>query len=477
MKLFRKIYVQAAVGMVLLSVWLLGWLLYETQKESLQDVIQYEAAQMDLQMQRFRDAVQTKKMTGESDSRVKERVLAYQFRSIFGSDGALFLDGEEQYNRTPYTYDIKNLRNMQRQADYYFNSSVSSVSSVQTVRGKRLLLFYSEKSGFMQVGKKCEVVVYRDVTDIYARTKQLLEQGAMVTVLTLLLAGIFLYGGLYRSLHPLLELNKATEEIAGGAYHSRVHLRRRGARTDEIDELAANFDRMAEKVEEHLQSLRETNEKQRRLLGSLSHEMKTPLTAIIGYSETLMTVKLAEKNKIQALTYIHSEGKRLARLSEKMLELTGLYESAEHTLELQEIELRSFLKKLKDLTDFRCQKAGVRMEISCKPGTTQRIDPDLMMSLLMNLVDNACKASIAGGMIRVTADDRRISVRDDGKGIPPGEIAHVTEAFYMVDKSRAKAAGSVGLGLALCAQIASMHGAVLQIESEEGKGTQISVEF
>ena len=92
MKLFRKIYVQAAVGMVLLSVWLLGWLLYETQKESLQDVIQYEAAQMDLQMQRFRDAVQTKKMTGENDSRVKESVLAYQFRSIFGSDGALFLD-------------------------------------------------------------------------------------------------------------------------------------------------------------------------------------------------------------------------------------------------------------------------------------------------------------------------------------------------------------------------------------------------
>ena len=477
MKLLRKIYVQAAVGMVLLSVWLLGWLLYETQKESLQDVIQYEAAQMDLQMQRFRDAVQTKKMTGENDSRVKESVLAYQFRSIFGSDGALFLDGEEQYNRTPYTYDIENLRNMQRQADYYFNSSVSSVSSVQTVRGKRLLLFYSEKSGFMQVGKKCEVVVYRDVTDIYARTKQLLEQGAMVTVLTLLLAGIFLYGGLYRSLHPLLELNKTTEEIAGGAYHSRVHLRRCGARTDEIDELAANFDRMAEKVEEHLQSLRETNEKQRQLLGSLSHEMKTPLTAIIGYSETLMTVKLAEKNKIQALTYIHSEGKRLARLSEKMLELTGLYESAEHTLELQEIELRSFLKKLKDLTDFRCQKAGVRMEISCKPGTTQRMDPDLMMSLLMNLVDNACKASMAGGVIRVTADDRRISVRDDGKGIPPGEIAHVTEAFYMVDKSRAKAAGSVGLGLALCAQIASMHGAVLQIESEEGKGTQISVVF
>ena len=124
--------------------------------EALKKEHKYDCALLD--MQRFRDAVQTKKMTGENDSRVKESVLAYQFRSIFGSDGALFLDGEEQYNRTPYTYDIKNLRNMQSQEDYYFNLSVSNV---QTVHGKRLLLFYSEKSGFMQVGKKCEVVVYR----------------------------------------------------------------------------------------------------------------------------------------------------------------------------------------------------------------------------------------------------------------------------------------------------------------------------
>ena len=121
MKLFRKIYVQAAIGMLLLSVWLLGWLLYETQKESLHDVIQYEVAQVNQQMQRFREAVPTEKMTGGYDSRTKEAVVAYHFRTIFGSDGALFLNGEEQYNRTPYTYDIENLRSMkhtQKPGDY-----------------------------------------------------------------------------------------------------------------------------------------------------------------------------------------------------------------------------------------------------------------------------------------------------------------------------------------------------------------------
>lgn len=517
MKLFKKIYVQAAIGMLLLSVWLLGWLLYETQKESLQDVIQYEVAQVNQQMQRFREAVQTKKMAGGYDSRTKEAVAAYHFRTIFGLDGALFLDGEEQYNRTPYTYDIENLRGIkdtQKQEDYHYGLSVSDV---QTVDGKKLLLFfYGEKNAFMQPGETCEVVVYKDVTDIYARTRRLLEQGVLATVLALLLVGVFLYGGLYRTLRPLLELKKAAMAIAGGAYQSRVHLNadkhsaassvRSGCvhervakpdpaagtpqqgwianvhftkrtRTDEIDALAESFDQMAERVEEHLRSLKETNEKQRRLLGSLAHELKTPLTAIIGYSETLMTVQLAEKNRVRALNYIHSEGKRLARLSEKMLELTGLYESAEHTLELQETEVLPFLRKLKDLTAFRCQKAGMRLELSCKPGVMQCMDADLMMSLLMNLVDNACKASADGGVIRVIADERRISVCDEGKGIPEEEIAHVTEAFYMVDKSRAKTAGSVGLGLALCAQIAAMHGASLRIESEEGHGTEISVVF
>lgn len=103
------------------------------------------------------------------------------------------------------------------------------------------------------------------------------------------------------------------------------------------------------------------------------------------------------------------------------------------------------------------------------------MDADLMMSLLMNLVDNACKASPDRSEIRVIADDHSIVVEDHGKGIPANELGRVTEAFYMVNKSRAKSAGSIGLGLALCSRIARLHEAQLVIESEEGKGTRVSV--
>ena len=100
---------------------------------------------------------------------------------------------------------------------------------------------------------------------------------------------------------------------------------------------------------------------------------------------------------------------------------------------------------------------------------------DLLLSLLWNLVDNAYKASEIGRNIEVFADEQKIFVQDFGKGIPAGEIVHVTEAFYMVDKSRSKKAGGIGLGLSLCCQIAEIHGWKIHIESKEGEGTRVSV--
>ena len=95
----------------------------------------------------------------------------------------------------------------------------------------------------------------------------------------------------------------------------------------------------------------------------------------------------------------------------------------------------------------------------------------ILIQAIMNLVDNAVKASKEGRKIWIRADERELSVRDEGKGIPLEDLARVTEAFYMVDKARARSAGSVGLGLAICEEIAMLHGARLSLESEEGKGT------
>ena len=105
------------------------------------------------------------------------------------------------------------------------------------------------------------------------------------------------------------------------------------------------------------------------------------------------------------------------------------------------------------------------------------MDADLMESLLVNLLDIAVKASKPGSEIELKAWDNTILVRDHGKGIPEEEISRVTEAFYMVDKSRSKKAGGIGLGLAICQRIAQIHGARLSIESTLGEGTSVYVIF
>ena len=270
----------------------------------------------------------------------------------------------------------------------------------------------------------------------------------------------------------MVELKKTAALLADGNYGIRLPVRGK----DEIAELTESFNQMAEKIEEHVEKLSAVNETQRQLLGSLAHELKTPMTAIIGYADTLLTLRLSERRREQALQYIGDECRRLSRLSVKMLELTGLYEMGESTIEKKEVEVLPFIEKVKELTFWRLQEKKLSLEISCTPeDLTKTMDQDLMMSLVMNLVDNAVKASKEGGKIWIRADERELSVKDEGKGIPLEDLARVTEAFYMVDKARARSAGSVGLGLAICEEIAMLHGARLSLESEEGKGTCVRI--
>ena len=134
------------------------------------------------------------------------------------------------------------------------------------------------------------------------------------------------------------------------------------------------------------------------------------------------------------------------------------------------------LKKVAELEKYHLEEKGIVLETR-SDDTRLVMDVDLMESLLINLIDNAMKASKEGDTIRVEAKDGCIFVEDHGKGIAAEEIPKITEAFYMVDKSRSKKAGGIGLGLALCTQIVKLHHAKMGITSEPGKGTQIRVVF
>ena len=180
------------------------------------------------------------------------------------------------------------------------------------------------------------------------------------------------------------------------------------------------------------------------------------------------------KDREEALIYINSECKRLEKLSSKMVKLLSVDNESE--VKLSEV-------KAKDLFDITGKAVGAKLKESDislvieESGETYMADFDLMVEVLINLVDNAIKASDKGGRIILRASTNKIEVEDFGKGIPADEIEKILEPFYMVDKSRSRKSGGAGLGLALVATILKKHSCTLDIESEVNKGTKMILQF
>ncbi len=223
-------------------------------------------------------------------------------------------------------------------------------------------------------------------------------------------------------------------------------------------------------MEEHVKS-------QEAFTAAFAHELKTPLTSIIGYAELLRSMSLSKEEELTAANYIFSQGKRLESLSYKLLELFVLQKGE---ISFLPVNVGEAIDEVKQITAQGLQKKKVIFEASFDE-VSLLMEKDLFISLLVNLVDNAAKASQAGGHIRLTGkcEENRyaIMVRDEGKGIPESEIKNILEPFYMVDKSRSRKEGGAGLGMTLCAEIVRLHHAEWKIESKENEGTKITIWF
>ena len=468
MKLFRKIYLEVFLGMFALAVSLLAFSAWEVKRQGLDEARRYGVERVERNVREIREKNAEEKIT-VLESHVRDIIISSEFQEHFGSMAVLWKNGEEVRNLSPYFLDRDLLDEMRKKSR--LPETEAFVGGPFAEGGRRLLVFYKKESDF-GAGDEYSFAVFQDVTEIYERTKKLVLYGAGVSGGLLISIGFLLYRLLYRLFLPLEKLKSGAADIAEGKYGGRIPVWRK----DEIGDVTSSFNCMAEKVERHVEALREVNEKQKQLLGSLAHEMKTPLTAIIGNADLLLTVQLKEEQEGKALSYILDESRRLSRLSEKMLELTGLYENGGMGAVMKEMELGVLFRRLEASAAFRLKEKNISLKTKVQTeGLSRVMDVDLMESLLLNLVDNACKASGVGGNILVSADEQGVYVQDFGQGIPKEEIERVTEAFYMVDKARGRSAGGCGLGLALCSQIARIHGAGLFIESREKEGTKVSV--
>ena len=238
---------------------------------------------------------------------------------------------------------------------------------------------------------------------------------------------------------------------------------------DEIEALSRSFDKMADAVQEKIADLEADVQRREDFVGAFTHELKTPMTSIIGYADMLHTMQTDPDEQREAAAAIVHEGRRLEALSRKLLALLGLNEEG---VELTAVPLPALWPRL----HAACPDVTLRTPAAAP---TVRGDADLLLDLLCNLVQNAAKASAPDAPVLVlcaqAGDAVTLTVADRGCGIPPELIPRVTEPFYMVDKSRARRQGGSGLGLALCQRIAAAHGSALRIESEPGRGTRVSV--
>lgn len=211
-----------------------------------------------------------------------------------------------------------------------------------------------------------------------------------------------------------------------------------------------------------------------------SHELKSPLTAIMGFSELMMTPELSEENRAQCAKDIHESSKRMATLIEKMITL-GKLDSAQYAeKKTEDVDLRKIseevIKRLKVIAD------SINVTMSCEGEATVKGDPNQMYTLISNLVSNAIKYNKENGTVLVTLsqtdDTVKISVKDSGVGIPKKDIPRICERFYRVDSSHSKTSlDSNGLGLAIVKQIVDDYGAELKIDSTTGVGSTFTIIF
>jgi signal transduction histidine kinase len=291
-------------------------------------------------------------------------------------------------------------------------------------------------------------------------------------VLSILLAfGLLIV--LNRIFRPLKQISRTSKDIADGAYETRLPV----SGHDELSEMARSFNHMAYEIQRQMTELKDTADKKQQFVDNFAHEIRTPLTAIYGYAEYMQKAVLSEDDRLSALQYIMSESHRLHTIAFQLMELANL-QNNQITCEI--LKVSALFETVRQTLYGKLAGKDIQIEFSSEIETVHG-DASLLESLLINLINNAIKACGKDDHISVRAamedGKKTISVQDNGKGMTPEVLSQITEPFYRGEKSRNRNDGGAGLGLAICKQIASSHGAELSFISSPGEGTMAKITF
>lgn len=313
------------------------------------------------------------------------------------------------------------------------------------------------------LGAEFSVCVVRDITPQMAQVTRLRRYCAAIGAAAAAIAGGLMLLFLTLELRPLKQLQQGAAAIAQGAYNRRVPC----GRGDEIGLVARSFNTMAQSVQAHIEAVESAAQEQKLLLHALSHEMRTPVTAISGYAYALTHMRMSKEQAADALTFLDDESRRLERLYTKLTELITV---ADSKITLAPVSPEPLQAQLLALLSPLAQKQDIQLCIQL--GHSPFLgDADLLTMFVSNLFDNARKAGARH--FRLTLDGAVLCAADDGCGIPAEIQDKIMQPFYQGDSSRNHE--GFGLGLSLCSRIARLHGSQLHVHSEAGQGAAFTI--
>ncbi|MBM7581664.1 signal transduction histidine kinase [Caldicoprobacter guelmensis] len=278
------------------------------------------------------------------------------------------------------------------------------------------------------------------------------------------LSVILLYWMSRRISNPLIQMNEISREFAQGNFKRRVKV----VTKDEIGQLAVNFNAMADSLEK-LEDMR------RSFVANVSHELRSPLTSIMGYIQGVLDNTIKPEDREKYLSISLSEAQRLSKLIDELLDLTQI-ESGQFPLNISVFDINEQIRRSLISQEERINQKGIEVQVEFQDEHCWvEADADRIQQVVINLLDNAIKYNRENGKLIIKTWKHRdkvyVKIQDQGPGIPKEDIVHIWERFYQVDKSRSGKDRGRGLGLSIVKKIIEQHEQNIWVNSRVGEGT------